>query len=200
MKPGVRALGVAESYHTTAGDAGTTETTSTLAGVVTRASRVVDGFVFGTCTVGGTDVSDAIIDLVERLGREDVRYILVSGIALSWYNIVDMHHISETLGRPVISVTFEKSDGLDASLASEFSGEELEQRRKIYRRQPTRHELSVNEQTVFVRSVGVNTQEARDVVRAFTPEGGRPEPLRVARMAARAGDEWWSVGRTDGDE
>ncbi|WP_435155494.1 DUF99 family protein [Haladaptatus sp. DFWS20] len=194
MKPGVRALGVAESYHTD------DTNTSTLAGVVTRVSRVVDGFVFGTCTVGGTDVSDAILDLGERLGREDVRYILVSGIALSWYNIVDMHRISEALDRPVISVTFEESDGLDASLASEFSGEELEQRREIYRRQPARHEFSVNEQTVFVRSVGVDTHEARDVVRAFTPDGGRPEPLRVARMAARAGDEWWTVEQTNRGE
>jgi hypothetical protein len=29
--------------------------------------------------------------------------------------------------------------------------------------------------------------EAAQFVRGFTPEGGRPEPLRVARVAARAG-------------
>ncbi|GAA0225448.1 DUF99 family protein [Haladaptatus pallidirubidus] len=194
MKPGVRSLGVAESYHATA--SGEDETTSTLAGVVTRASRVADGFVFGTCTVGGTDVSDAIIDLGKRLDREDVRYVFISGIALSWYNIVDMHRISDALDRPVVSVTFEESDGLGAALESEFSGEELERRREIYRRQPARHELAVNDQTVFVRNVGIAEDEARDVVRAFTPEGGRPEPLRVARLAARAGDEWRTANQT----
>lgn len=31
--------------------------------------------------------------------------------------------------------------------------------------------------------------EAARIVRGFTPEGGRPEPLRVARVAARAGRE-----------
>ncbi|WP_266078901.1 endonuclease dU [Haladaptatus caseinilyticus] len=192
MKPGVRALGVAESYHD--GETGNTGT-STLAGVVTRASRVIDGFVFGTCTIGGTDVSDAICSLGTRLDREDVRYVLISGIALSWYNIVDMHRISDVLDRPVISVTFEESDGLDASLATEFSGENLERRREIYRRQPPRQELSVNEQTIFVRNVGVTDDEAHDVIRTFTPEGGRPEPLRVARIAARAGDEWRTTAR-----
>ena len=36
---------------------------------------------------------------------------------------------------------------------------------------------------------------AADVVAAFTPEGsGRPEPLRVARLAARAGREQWVDG------
>ncbi|WP_458185791.1 endonuclease dU [Haladaptatus sp. NG-WS-4] len=181
MKPGIRALGVAESYN---------GSTSTLAGVVTRASRVVDGFVFGTCTVGGTDVTESVIDLAERLDREDVRYVLVGGIALAWYNVLDMHRIHRAVERPVISVTFEESDGLQAALEAEFSGDELAQRRERYRRQPSRRELAVNDQTIFVRSVGVDEREARDIVRAFTPEGGRPEPLRVARMAARAADEW----------
>ncbi|SIR49293.1 hypothetical protein SAMN05421858_2489 [Haladaptatus litoreus] len=197
MKPGVRALGVAESYHANAsdGDGGDGETTSTLAGVVTRANRVADGFVFGTCTVGGTDVSDAIIDLGERLDREDVRYVFVAGIALSWYNIVDMHRIADALSRPIVSVTFEESDGLETGLETEFSGEALERRQETYRRQPPRHELAVNDQTVFIRNVGIDGDEARDVVRAFTPEGGRPEPLRVARLAARAGDEWQRMER-----
>ncbi|GKZ13210.1 DUF99 family protein [Haladaptatus sp. T7] len=181
MKSGVRALGVAESYR---------RDTSTLAGVVTRASRVTDGFVFGDCTVGGTDVTDGIIDLVERLNREDVRYVLVGGIALAWYNVVDMHRLHEATDRPVIAVTFEKSDGLLESLEAEFSGDALDRRRERYRGQPPRRELSVNDQTVFVRQVGLPEGEARDVVRAFTPEGGRPEPLRVARLAARAADEW----------
>jgi len=181
VKPGVRALGVAESYR---GDA------STLAGVVVRASRVVDGFAFGSCTVGGTDATDAIADLVDRLDREDVRYVLVAGVALSWYNVLDLYRLHERLERPVLSVTFEESDGLLDAMAEEFDGEDLALRRERYRAQPSRRELAVNDETVFVRSVGVDEREARDVVRAFTPEGGRPEPLRVARLAARAADEW----------
>ena len=181
MKPGVRALGVAESF-------GNDRNRSTLAGVVTRASRVVDGFAFGTCAVGGTDATDAVVDLVEGLGREDVRYVVVSGIALAWYNLLDLSEIHERAARPVISVTYEASPGLERALAAEFEGDELAARRETYRRQPPRHRLTVNDHTIFVRAAGLSESEARDVVRAFTPEGGRPEPLRVARLAARAAD------------
>ena len=180
MKSGVRALGIAESYR---------ERRSTLAGVVTRASRVTDGFAFETCTVGGTDATDAVITLFSELDREDVRYVFVAGIALAWYNVVDLRRVSETIDRPVISVTFEESPGLVPALEAEFEGEALEARREIFERQPPRERLDVNDQTVFVRSVGVDSGETRDAVRAFTPEGGRPEPLRVARLAARAGDD-----------
>jgi endonuclease V-like protein UPF0215 family len=58
----------------------------------------------------------------------------------------------------------------------------------------------VNGETVFVRAVGPDADEAARIVRAFTPEGGRPEPLRVARLAARGARRWHGRGRSgDGD-
>jgi len=179
VKAGVRALGVAESFS---------DGQSTLAGAVVRASRVVDGFGFATCTVGGTDATDAICTLFESLGREDVRYVLVAGIAPAWFNVLDLHAIHECVDRPVISVTFEASEGLEPALREAFDGDALATRLDVYRRQPARRELAVDDETVFVRNVGIADDEANDVVRAFTPEGGRPEPVRVARLAARAAD------------
>ncbi|MFC6731408.1 DUF99 family protein [Haladaptatus sp. DYSN1] len=182
MKSGVRTLGVAESFR---------DERSTLAGVVTRASRIVDGFSFGECTVGSLDATDAISDLYDRLGREDAQSVMVSGIALAWYNLVDLHRLHEATARPVISVTYEASDGLETGLRDAFDGTELDARLAIYEALPPRHELQVGAETVWVRCVGCEPDEAAELVRGFTPEGGRPEPLRVARLAARAADEWW---------
>jgi endonuclease V-like protein UPF0215 family len=187
VKAGVRALGVAESYR---GDE------STLAGAVVRASRVVDGFVFGTCTVGGTDATETVHSLVERLDRADVRYLLCAGVAPAWFNLLDLPAIYERVDRPVLSVTFEESPGLESALREAFDGPALDERLATYRRQPDRRPVTVNGERVFVRSVGVKDDAAADVVRGFTPEGGRPEPLRVARLAARAADERF-VGDTD---
>lgn len=179
MKSGVRALGVAESFR---GDR------STLAGVVVRASRIVDGFAFDTCTVGGTDATDAVINLFESLGREDVRYVFIAGIAPAWYNILDLKRIHNAVDRPVVSVTFEESAGLEDALADAFDGSELEERQRVYRAQPARVRVTVNDETLFLRSIGISDSDAERAVEAFTPEGGRPEPLRVARLAARAAD------------
>jgi endonuclease V-like protein UPF0215 family len=186
VKAGVRALGVAESYRGRSG----TGAASTLAGVVARASRVVDGFAFGSCTVGGTDATEGVLGLWETLDRADVRYLLLAGIAPAWYNVLDLHRLHEAVGRPVLSISFEESDGLEPALREAFSGDALDVRLNAYRRQPPRRRLPVDGETVFVRSVGDADGEAADVVRAFTPEGGRPEPLRVARLAARAADAW----------
>ncbi|MFB6071235.1 MAG: DUF99 family protein [Halanaeroarchaeum sp.] len=181
MKPGVRALGIAESYR---GDR------STIGGAVVRASRVVDGFSFETCTVGGTDATAAIASLYDDLDREDVRYVMVAGVALAWFNVVDLQGIHEHTGRPVLAVTFEESDGLEPVLRQEFSGQALDRRLDAYRSLPDRRPMTVDERRLFVRRVGLSSDEARRVVEAFTPTGGRPEPVRVARQAARAADEY----------
>ncbi|MFC7140833.1 DUF99 family protein [Halosimplex aquaticum] len=185
MKPGVRALGVAESYR---------GQHSTLAGAVVRASRVVDGFAFDTCAVGGTDASETVASLVDSLDREDVRYVLLAGIAPAWFNLFDLPAIRECVDRPVLSVSFEESEGLESALRDAFDGDALDERLAVYRRQPDRRPVTVGDETVYVRAAGLDGDEAADVVRAFTPEGGRPEPLRVARLAARAADERFGDG------
>ncbi len=181
MKSGVRALGVAESYR---------DERSTLAGAVVRADRVVDGLGFVSCTVGGTDATDAVVSLVERIAREDVRYLMFGAVAPAWYNVFDLSTIHRRADRPVLAVTFEESEGLEDGLREAFSGPDLEVRLERYRALPPRRAVPVGEETVYVRACGLEFEEAREVVRAFTPEGGRPEPLRVARLAARAGAEY----------
>jgi endonuclease V-like protein UPF0215 family len=181
VKAGVRALGVAESFR---------DDRSTLAGAVVRADRVADDFVFQTCTVGGTDGTNAVAILFDELGREDVQYVLVSGIAPAWFNVLDLHELQDRVDRPVLSVTYEESSGLESALRDAFDGDALRTRLETYRAQPERRRLEINGETLFCRSVGIEASRATDVLREFTPEGGRPEPVRVARLAARAADQF----------
>lgn len=181
MKPGRRILGITESYRTDH---------STLAGAVVRLDRSLDGAAFGRCTVGGTDVTNAILELYRRLDREDITYVMISGIALAWFNIVDLERIAAAVDRPTLSVTYEAGKPLEGSLAAHFDGDSLRQRRATLGRQPERRSVVVNDERVFVRSAGLDRDEADGLLRRATPAGGRPEPLRVARLLARAADTW----------
>ncbi|MEY7851821.1 DUF99 family protein [Natrarchaeobius sp. A-rgal3] len=185
MKPGTRALGVAESYRSD-------RDRSTLAGAVVRADGIVDGLAYESCTVGGTDATDAVTSLVADLERPDVQYVLVGAVAPAWYNVLDLSSVHQSTECPVIAVTFEASDGLEDGLREAFDGAALEGRLEAYRRLPDRRAVSVDDETVYVRAVGCEFATARDVVEAFTQSGGRPEPIRVAQLAARAADRYAS--------
>jgi endonuclease V-like protein UPF0215 family len=182
VKPGRRALGVAESYRGTDGTA-----TSTLAGAVVRADRTVDDFSFGRCTVGGRDSTDAIAGLWDRLDRPDVRYLFLAGVAPAWYNVVDLRRLHRAIDRPVLSVSFEESDGLEGAIAEAFDGDGRRGRLETYGALPERRRLEVDGEPLFVRSVGLDAARADAVVAAYTG-GRRPEPLRVAKRLARRVD------------
>ncbi|MFB6111629.1 MAG: DUF99 family protein [Halobacteriaceae archaeon] len=179
MKSGVRALGIAAS-------GGDPAARSTLAGAVVRADRAVDGLRFGQCTVGGTDATAAIARLYDRLNRPDVRYVITAGVALAWYNMVDIERLAARFDRPVVAVSFEASPGLSDAIRAGVANPDP--RLAVYERLPERVPVTVNDEQLFVRAAGCSRATARDVIQEFTPTGGRPEPVRVARLAARAGD------------
>lgn len=178
MKPGSRALGVAVSDG---------DRRATVGGAVVRQDRATDGFAFTDCTVGGTDATAAVCDLVSVLDREDLRLLTLAGIAPAWFNVIDIHAVHEAADRPVIAVSFESSPGLADALSREFDDEAARRRLELYRRLPERHRRLVGGRPLWLRTVGISPDRAATVLEAYTPNGqGRPEPLRVAKQAASA--------------
>lgn len=142
--------------------------------------------------------------LVADLDRPDVTALLLAGVAPAWFNLLDLARIHDETGLPTLSVSFEASDGLAPAIREQFDGDARGWRLDRYESLPPRYAFDVHDERVFVRAVGAETAVAADadtpelapnceaarLVRGHTPEGGRPEPLRVARLAARAGREF----------
>jgi len=112
-KQGIRGLAIAESFSQTSKK-------SVLSGIVMSTDLVIDGFVMGHSTVGGDDATDAILSMYEKLDRPDVSFLLISGIVISLYNIVDVKRISEKTELPVIGVTYEESQGIEDAIKHHF--------------------------------------------------------------------------------
>lgn len=170
-------LGIAESY------AGRER--STLAGVVMRGDLRIDGLVYSQVTVGGMDATDTVLSMVRDLDRRDINVVMLGGCVIAWYNVLDPESIYQKTGFPVIAVTYEDSEGLEEDIGRHFPGDaaRLAAYRALGRRAP--HRLPTGF-TVFLRSWGVDTGDAAGICDRFSYDGRVPEPLRVARLAARA--------------
>ena len=176
-KKGLRALGIAESFAE--------RESSTLAGVVMRKDMQIDGVALTRIAVGGTDATEGIERIVEKLHRRDVNILMLSGGIIAWYNIIDPERIHANTGLPVIMITYEESEGLEEDIARHFPGDEG--RLDAYRRLGLRHPLALSTGfTIYLRSWGISEGTATALCNAFTKDGKMPEPLRVARLIARA--------------
>ena len=178
-KKGIRVFGVAESYTKF-------NMMSILAGVVMRRDRIIDGIVFGRSTFKGNDSTEGILSMFMSLHRNDVNCIMLGGIVISMYNIIDGEHIRQRTGIPVIAITFEDSKGLEDNIRYHFPhtyDSKLEQYTKIGKRIqiPLRTGKSL-----FIRYWGLTQKEAKLLLDYFTLQGSVPEPIRVAKHVARA--------------
>jgi endonuclease V-like protein UPF0215 family len=176
-KKGLRVLGIAESFYG--------REYSTLCGLVMRKDRIIDGAVFDRITVGGMDATDAVLRMVRHLDRSDINCIMISGCVIAWFNIVDPDTIINRTGLPVIAVTYEASEGIEQDIAHHFPGDE--ERIEAYRRLGIRTEIPLHTgYRLYIRGWGIEDEDAARLCNDFTAVGKIPEPLRVARMMARA--------------
>jgi endonuclease V-like protein UPF0215 family len=180
-KRGIRALGIAESFSG--------RDSSTMAGVVMRKDLRIDGVALASLTVGGMDATGAVLGIIASLARRDINVVMVSGSVMAWFNILDPEAVSRETGLPIIVVTYEDSEGLEEDIAHHFPGDE--ERLRAYRRLGERIPVELgNGPRVFIRAFGISPGDATRLLRDFTRDGKVPEPVRVARLVARAAMRW----------
>ncbi len=176
-KPGLRCLAISESFTKE-------REKSILCGVVMRKDFVVDGFVLGSATVGGDDVTESIIEMYEKLERRDINYLLISGLILSMYNIVNVKKLFDYLDMPIIGVTYNESEGIEDSIKKHFPdsyGKKLE----AYKQLGNREKIKLNTNyDVYVRKEGCGINDVKLLLNSITLQGSMPEPLRVAQLLA----------------
>jgi len=177
-KKGIRVLGIAESFKKTGKK-------STLAGIVMRRDLVIDGMAFGSATIEGDDATDSIISIHRSLARDDINCILLDGLVISMYNIIDGERVAAETGLPVLAITFEDSKGLEGSIKHHFRNwkGKLEQ----YQRLGDRDKVTLKTgKSLFIRCWGLTAKRAVAILNSFTLQGAVPEPIRVAKLAARS--------------
>lgn len=179
-----------------------------LVGVLCSRTRV-DGVVSGRVRRDGADATRRMIEMVERSQfGASIRAVMLQGIAVGGFNVVDIHELSKRLGVPVLVVTRRLPD-LDAVRRALFhedprlrprvrgaarkwklierAGEltPLGMSRRAERRAadaPTG--LRAAAQRLWVQRAGLSLEAARELVAATTLHGNIPEPLRLAHLIA----------------
>jgi endonuclease V-like protein UPF0215 family len=179
-KKGIRVLGIAESFTKNS-------TFSILGGVVLRRDMLVDGVVLGKASVGGDDATEQIISMVSGLKRNDVSCIMINGLIISLYNIINGEVILDSTGIPVIGVTYENSSGIEDRFFVNFDKTEAIRRLEAYRKLGNREILTLrNGMEVYIRRWGISSVQSFQLLNSFVLQGRIPEPLRIAKLISRA--------------
>lgn len=160
-------------------------------GAVCSRTRL-DGVLSGRVRRDGVNATDALIELVAGgKFREHVRAVLLQGIALAGFNVVDIHRLSAALDVPVLVVVRRQprlSMIKEALLGRAPGGA---RKWKLIEKAGLPEQLG----PTWIQRAGLERDEAAALLRATTLHGNLPEPLRLAHLIAGGVTTGQSRGR-----
>jgi endonuclease V-like protein UPF0215 family len=178
-KKGIRVLAIAESFRKQTSN-------SILTGVIMRKDLVIDGIVFGKATIGGNDATQNIIGMYNNLERNDIGFILLDGMIISMFNIIDGEKIHNSTGIPVIIITFRNSQGIDNIIKNHFP-DSYEARLSLIKKLGTRDTIILKtNKFLLIRTWGIKLDDAEKLLNSFLLQGSIPEPIKLAKIISRA--------------
>jgi len=151
-----------------------------LVGVVCAKTRL-DGVLSSRVRRDGRNSTARMIALIERSQFKDtIRAVLLQGIAVAGFNVVDVHELHRQLRVPVVVVARRVPD-YDSI------------RRALFARVPgAKRKWSLIEsigtpepmRSIYVQRIGISRSDTLDLLRATTLHGNLPEALRLAHLIA----------------
>jgi len=150
------------------------------------------GVLLGQVEKDGDDAAQKLATLVaESKFFEHVQLVMLQGITLAGFNVVDVFYLHRQLGLPVLVVSRHRPDlgAVRSALLANIAGG-AQKWAMIERLGPPEPA-----EEVFVQRVGLTLAEARAVVRRFAVYSHLPEPLRTAHLIAGAVANGESRGR-----
>ena len=181
VRPGMRLLGIDD------GPFAFTDRSVALIGVLARIDGHVDGVLRTDVSVDGTDATEVIAAMVEgsRFSTQPA-VMLLDGAAVGGFNVLDLDGLFARLGITQISITRDRPDrdAIHAALESRF-GADAQRRMELLHIDEV-VEVPLPTGALWCRFVGIDQDFGAQVVRAATPVGVVPAPLRLAHLIATA--------------
>ena len=155
-------------------------------GVVFRGGYWLDGVMRTEVEVDGLDGTEKIASMIiESPHYKQLRIIMLSGITLAGFNVVDIKELYNKTGLPVIAITRDMPNMKEIEQAIERLPEKEKRWRAI---QNAGEMINVRtreeEEPIYMQTAGIEREDAEKIVKITSTRSNIPEPLRVAHIIA----------------
>ncbi len=181
VKPEIRAVGIDDGVFTPH-----SKELADVVGVVFRGGHSLDGFMHTQVHVDGIDATEKLTRMItESPHYQQLRVIMLNGVTLAGFNVVDIAELHKKTKLPVIAVTRDNPDFEDIRKALR-NLPQMKARWKAIQKAGRIHEVFTHESEapVFVHAVGISKIMTERIMKTTSTRSNIPEPLRVAHIIA----------------
>ncbi len=146
-------------------------------GTMFRGGQFIDGVVSTKVRVDGNNSTAKIADMINRSKfKPQLQVIMLDGIAVGGFNVIDVQKLNKKTGLPVIVVMrdypdLDKMKSVLKKIGKEKKIKLLEKAGKIHR---FCH--------IHIQKIGISLENATKMIKVCTTHSYIPEPIRVAHL------------------
>ena len=178
MKQQIRLLGIDDSPFTF------TEKYATVIGVIMRGGSYIECVLRSQVSVDGADATNICKEMVENTRhRKQLRAVMLDGIALGGFNVVNIQELYSATNLPIITVTRDNPDFEKIEKALRKNFEDWKDRLNLMKKGEL-HNIETSHNPIYVKCAGISLAETKEIIKLSTIRGVIPEPIRVAHLIA----------------
>jgi hypothetical protein len=153
-------------------------------GVVFRGGCQIDGVTHTHVAIDGFDSTQQLASMINGSPHhKQLRLVMLNGLTLAGFNVVDIKRLSSETKLPVIAVTLKQPD-LESVRKAISNLPNAEERWKTILSAGEIHEVRCKGKRIFVELAGISLFDAQEIIKLTSTNSSFPEPLRVAHLIA----------------
>jgi len=189
MKQQIRILGIDDSPFTF------TDKNVIVIGVIMRGGSYIECVLRSQVSVDGTDATNTCKEMIENTRHKNqLRAMILDGIALGGFNIVDIQELYSATNLPIITVTRDNPDFEKIEMALRKNFEDWKERLNLMKKGDL-HKIETSHNPIYIKCAGISLAEAKEIIILSTIRGAIPEPIRVAHLIASGVTRGESYGK-----
>ena len=178
MKRQIRILGIDDSPFTF------NDKYCTVIGAVMRGGEYLECVLSGRVAIDGNEATSICKEMIQNTKhRQQLKVVMLDGVALGGFNIVDITELYESTNLPIITITRDKPDFDKIKTALQKNFNDWEERWKTLK-EGEMYTIKTRHNPIYVKCVGITIEDAKEIINLSTIRGVIPEPIRVAHVIA----------------
>ncbi len=139
--------------------------------------------------IDGRDATDQVQKMLQSSKHlQEIQYVLLDGVALGGFNLVDCEALYSTLKIPIITVSVKNPDlsAMKTALQKHFSDavERIALLDRIGSPEEFDVDIGLGPNVIYFKPFGTTVANAQELLRVLCKRSKVPEPLRLAHLIA----------------
>jgi len=151
-----------------------------IVGTIFRGGSVLDGVISCKVKIDGDDATRNLINLINKTKhKKQLKVIMLKGIAVGGFNIIDIKELNKKTGLPVVVIIRKYPDMKKITMALK-NFKDWKKRMNLIKKAGKIYKL----ENCFVQFSGIKLNKVKEIVKIATTRGLIPEPIRTAHLIA----------------